>query len=270
MENLIKTLYFDYKIFKSVSFLSWIQITLSKYKCLLFILWWKKNNIFKLWKQKIIVSSVWDIGTTISSLSDEYFDLYTVIEWDVDIIVDVGSNIWQFTNAVHFWYPKASIHSFEPDPQIYNILTRNTSTIDMIIRYNLALAETEGVLRFYIWDISVMSSLIQTNSIQRYIEVKTWILDTIMKDILSIDILKIDVEWAELMVLKWWVEVLKKSRYLLIEMSFKRNTDGIKNLDIIEFVRSICPRAELVHIGRALWNGVTISAQDFLIKLNNQ
>jgi hypothetical protein len=61
--------------------------------------------------------------------------------------------------------------------------------------------------------------------------------------------------------------ILKKSKYLLVEMSFDRNVDGGSNLDVLSEVRRLCPDAEILHTGWILSSGKKVAAQDFLIKL---
>ena len=56
------------------------------------------------------VSTIADIGTICSSFSDEYFDLYKILDPDIHIVVDIGSNIGQFTNAIKYWYPDAEVY----------------------------------------------------------------------------------------------------------------------------------------------------------------
>jgi FkbM family methyltransferase len=267
MENFLKTIYFDYKIFKAVSLPRWIQITSSKYKCLVLILIGIKPVVLRMSNHKMNVSTIADLGTTISSLSDEYWDLYKVLNTEMKSIVDVGANIGQFTNAVKYWYPNSIVYSFEPDPDVYKVLLSNTISLRNVHTYNLALAESNGILKFYKSDFSGISSLIKSSDKQICIEVSADTADSVLGDLNDIDLLKIDVEGAELRVIRGAHNILKKSKYLLVEMSFDRNVDGGSNLDVLFEVRQVCPDAEILHTGRALSNGRKIAAQDFLIKL---
>jgi FkbM family methyltransferase len=270
MENFYKTLYFDLTLFRVLPFSSWIKITISKYKCILLIILGLKNNKLKVGKQTLDVSTIGDVGTAISSLSDEYFDLYKVLKnEEIKTVVDVGANIGQFTNAIKFWYPEVAMHSFEPDLDTFEILQKNTKDLSGVKIYDFGLSEKEGEFNFHKAKTSGMSSLIKTSEDQDCIKVKVKKADDVLKGISTIDVFKIDVEGAELSVLQGSEEVLKKSKYLLIEMSFERQTNGVKNLDILSFVKKVCPNSEIFHTGRKLGGGGVVTAQDFLIKLNN-
>lgn len=268
MENLIKTLYFDYKLISAFSFKDWLKITLSKYQCLFLVFLGKKDLNLDVITNTIRVSSIGDIGTVFSSLSDEYHDLYKVIGEELSIIIDVGANIGQFSNAVKTWYPKSEIHSFEPDPEVYQILKNNLKSSDYTL-HNLALSDTKGSLKFYRSEGSLVSSIVKTSESQECIEVEAVTADSFLSDIHKIDLFKIDVEGAEINVLKGAHSTLKKSKYLLVEISFDRKVSEGSNLSVLSEVYSVCPNAEIIHLGRALGGGGKITAQDFLIKLNN-
>lgn len=269
MQNLVKTLHFDFNLFKALPFLVWIKMTFSKYKCIFLILINKGPSNFYIGKQKIEVSTIGDIGTTISNFSDEYFHLYKVVGENVKTIVDIGANIGQFTNAVKYWYPESTVHAFEADPVTYEILTKNTNLKNVYV-YNKALSDSKGVFNFYRAPLSGMSSLIKTVENQEQIVVETDTVDSALKDINEIDILKIDVEGAELKVLKGAYNTLKKTKYLLLEISFDRNTENITNLDVLNEVRLISRGAKIIRTGRPLGWGTVVTAQDFLIKLENK
>lgn len=266
MENFLKTLYFDWKLFQVLSFSRWIQITCSKYRSLVLLLFGVKSVVFRAGKNRIAVSTVADLGSTVSSLSDEYWDLIKIIRTDLRTVIDVGANIGQFTNAIKFWCPNATIRAFEPDPDTYKVLVNNARFSD-VRTYNLALADSKGNMQFYKAARSGLSSLVKVSDAQTHIQVKTDTADAVLADVPKIDLLKIDVEGAELRVLRGAHESLKKTKHLLVEMSFDRGTDGASNMDILAEVRAVCPRAVILHIGRALNNEAKISAQDFLIQL---
>jgi FkbM family methyltransferase len=268
MEKIRKSIYFDYKLFFAFTFVEWTKLTFSKYKNLILVLLGQKNTILNTGRTNMQVSSIEDIGTVFSSLSDEYFHVYKILGNNVKTVVDVGANIGQFSNAIKTWYPQANIHAFEPDPQVFEILESNLSS-DNVTLYNYALSEKKETLKFYKSQGSLVSSIIKTKESKSSITVDAVPLDGLIKDIKSIDLFKIDVEGAEINVLKGAHKTLKKSKYLLIEMSFERPTNNITNLDVLNEIYTVCPKAEILHIGRGLGGGGIICAQDFLIKLNN-
>lgn len=269
MENFIKNLYFDWTLFKAMNFGAWVRLTLSKYKCLFCILVLKKSCTLRAGKNTMLISSIEDLGTTLSSLSDSYYDLKKHIS-DARIIIDVGANIGQFANAAKYWFPNSKIYSFEPVPEVFEILQQNMKSCwESSVQINFWLSDSQWQITFYTSELSLVSSIIKSDHMKSALVLEVNTLDNMLGDLEDIDILKIDVEWAELMVLKWSANVLKRSKYLLIEMSFERDTNDVKNLDVLMEVRKHCPRAEIFHTGRKLWWRDLVSAQDFLIKLNN-
>lgn len=269
MQNFFKTIYFDLSLLRALPFSTWTKMTFSKYKCLLLILLGAKSATLRLDKQKIEVSTIGDLGTTISSISDEYAHLYRVVDEEIKTVVDIGANIGQFTNAIKYWYPNSRVFSFEADPHVYKTLVKNTNLKD-IFTYNKALSDSRGIFKFYRAPFSVMSSLIKTSEDQEYIEVETETADSVLRELNCIDLLKIDVEGAELKVLRGAHDTLRKSKYLLIEISFNRNTESITNMDVLNEIRLTSKDASIIHTGRPLGWGAITSAQDFLIKLNNK
>jgi len=241
---------------------------LSKYKCLFLLLIFKQTTVFHFDKQSIYINNISDLGTTISSISDEYWHLYKILGNKIHTVIDVGANIGQFAIAVRTWYPKATIQSYEADIKTYEDLKRNTRDND-IGTHNLAVADIEGELNFYRAPISVTSSLIQTSSNQECIKVKAVTLDSVTDNLDKIDLLKIDVEGAELKVLKGARKTLVKTKFLLLEISFLRETEGVSNLDVLNEIHTVCKKARIIHTGRKLGWREDISAQDFLIQLND-
>lgn len=265
-DNIKKTLYFDIKSFFLMSFLDWINFLFSKYLALFKIAIWRKKVYLSIWTNIMQVSTLWDVWTIHSSLVDVWVDLYKVIWKDIKTVIDVWWNIWQFSNAIKYWYPSSKIYVFEADPDIFNILSYNVKKITNVFPFSNVLSNKKTILKFYRSDISWMSSLIKTHENQSFIEVKTDLLDNIMIDFdEKVDLLKIDVEWAELDVILWSKNILKQTKYLLIEMSFDRKWSN--NLDVIYEIKNICPKAILLHTWRKLWWWWIVTAQDFLFKL---
>lgn len=269
MQNIYKTIYFDISLFFALPFSTWLRMTFSKYKCILFVSVFKRFSIFHFGKQSVHVRNISDLGTTVSSLSDEYWHLYKVLDGKIHQVIDVGANIGQFALAIRTWYPHANIRSYEADPKTYKNLQKNTSSNE-IHTHNLALSNAEGRLKFYRSPISVTSSLIQTALDHECIQVEASTLDLVTRDLGNIDLLKIDVEGAELKVLKGARATLSKTKFLLLEISFLRETEGVSNLDVLNEIHCVCKKARIIHTGRKLGWRNHVSAQDFLIELGNK
>ena len=140
------------------------------------------------------------------------------------IIIDIGANIGQYSIAVKSFFPKAELYSVEPDPNVFKLLMNNTKSLKSITTYNYALASKTGSIDFYVnKEFSEWSSIIKQGYNVNKIRVKAIKGDTLFANLKYIDLLKIDVEGAELEVIRGLVKTLKKSKYLLIELSLSRN-----------------------------------------------
>lgn len=161
------------------------------------------------------------------------------------LIFDVGANIGQSIEGYRRLFPECKITSFEPLPDCFGTLVRQFGGTDGISLENLALAETEGVRTFYSTRCKSASSLLEPDPIIRKksvkgnydydkIEVKTGTLDSYCKrnGVTEIDILKIDVQGAELSVLKGADSLLKNGAIRLIysEVLFAENYSGQSSL----------------------------------------
>lgn len=149
---------------------------------------------------------------------------------DVKVIFDVGCNQGLVTRKYRVKFPGAMIHSFEPLEDVAN-LARNLHCDDRkVVINNIALGEKSGVARFNRNAASDSSSLLETdvnrlpanykeiNKTVNVIEVGIETLDEYCakNGIAEIDILKLDVQGAELSVLKGAKRMLSEGRIKLI------------------------------------------------------
>ncbi len=66
------------------------------------------------------------------------------------LIIDCGANIWVTSLYFNFLFPQAEIHTFEPNPEVYQYLVVNTAKHSQIINHQLAVSNTTGTLDFMI------------------------------------------------------------------------------------------------------------------------
>jgi FkbM family methyltransferase len=146
-------------------------------------------------------------------------------------ILDVGANVGQFALAANFHFPSANIYSFEPLPNEFSELLRNTNRKTRIKVYNCALGSQSGKLPFYYNQYSRLSSsrpIDSMNDQPRYRERKTSVIDV---DVVRLDelsktmtiespvLLKIDVQGMEKEVLLGCGGFLGQVDFLLCEVS---------------------------------------------------
>jgi FkbM family methyltransferase len=119
---------------------------------------------------------------------------------DSPMIYDCGANIGMATLFFNWLYPKARIHSFEPDPTTFKVLQRNIAQNGLsATAHNCALWSENTEIPFFVHP-SVVGSLRMGTDASRLdaateIRVPSRKLSSFIEE--PIDLLKIDVEGAE-------------------------------------------------------------------------
>ena len=164
------------------------------------------------------------------------------------VIFDVGGNIGQSIAAYKELFSDAVITTFEPQEDCYDTLRRIYGGDEKVTLINAACAESSGTLPFFTMKCNTVSSLllpdarVQRMSINhnydyREISVPVVTLDSYCreKSLEKIDIVKIDVQGAELGVLKGGTGLLSAGAVLIfyIEVIFSENYQGQCDLTAI-------------------------------------
>jgi len=167
--------------------------------------------------------------------------LVSILEIATPTIFDVGANIGQSIEKFRQVWPDSTMHSFEPNPSIFQQLADRWNQIKGVTLQQLALTDKKERLPFYATRVSEASSLLcPTERMRRIstehkydfdiIEIQSDTLDHYCQDrnVLNIDILKIDVQGAELSVLKGSQLLLEREAIKLIylETTFADCYDG--------------------------------------------
>lgn len=142
---------------------------------------------------------------------------YLINTFSQDItIFDVGANVGWYSLNFAYDFPHSSVYAFEPAPSAYNLLSEAITRNSLQSRISLSstiILDTDGVSQFHVADYSGASGIIQNLTCCDYttIEEKTLTLDTfcsLHKVVPSF--IKIDVEGAELHVLKGFISTLQR------------------------------------------------------------
>ncbi len=177
------------------------------------------------------------------------------------IIFDVGANIGQSITLFRKAFSQSTIHSFEPNPETFITLEKNWGHDKAIFLHPKALNSKTGTVPFFVTNVSEASSfllphpkLIKLSSGNKYdskkIEVEGIILDQFCMEngIAAIDVLKLDVQGAELEVLKGAERLLglEAVSLLYVEMNF---AETYSNQVVFEDFLVFC-----VRYGYKLWD----------------
>lgn len=172
------------------------KMILLKYRKIRLVLFYRDLETYK----EIFESSVYD-----------RFDLKR--DW---IVIDCGANIGLYTIKVA---PKVKkVISIEPNPHNFNMLLLNLkiNRLKNVVPLNLAVYSRKKLIKIY--GEGPTSSIFKPRHSEIYEKVVAIPLDSITKELRKIDLLKIDVEGAEIEVLKGASNTLKKTRNLILEV----------------------------------------------------
>jgi len=174
-------------------------------------------------------------------------------------VVDVGALIGSFTLWALERWPKAIIHTYEPDPDNYSFLLKNVQAADIDQRvkpYNLAVWKNDTELPLYTHKLSrgcnsvIYKQTHYTPNRAEIIKVKTCSMVNVIEKIGGIiDYLKIDCEGAEYEILfSLSAEMLQRIKFLTVEFhnfNLEASRDPHKLTDHLRragFVTQIVPR----------------------------
>lgn len=269
----IKSVEFDLKFMRICALpRQWrLRFLVKKYKTLL-RLRLRGPAQFEIEPLSFLVRNISGLGTLQSNIIDFFEDVVSSsILGSAPLIVDVGANVGQFSNAAKLFFPEARVISFEADPETYADLQSNTHEMRDVELHNIGLGDRDGVLTFYRHELSVMSSFSpqaadMAHRGSRDLPVRR--LDAVLSSDDRPDLLKIDVEGFEQQVLQGAWETVSRSRYVLIEVSLGR-ADGAGNLQLLRDIVEHAPNAAIIRFGRPLGGTHRPMCQDVLISVQD-
>jgi len=127
------------------------------------------------------------------------------------VVFDIGAHEGTVTRKYRKMFPLAGIFSFEPSPQTFEQLRRNTAKDARISAHKIAMSDKKGKALFHVNSLAATDSLLPADARASFywgeglydnkevVEVDTISIDAFCreKSIRSIDILKLDVQGAE-------------------------------------------------------------------------
>ncbi len=154
-------------------------------------------------------------------------------------IIDCGSNIGMSVAYFKYQYPKARIIGFEANPDAYALLQKNSEVNQHrdVELHNVALAQEEGHISFFISEYkgTLTGSVLSSRGGEKELQIKAVKLSDYLKDIDHVDLVKMDVEGAELPIILDLQKSgeLKKVKELILE--YHHNMPGEKE-SLAEFL----------------------------------
>ena len=192
-------------------------------------------------------------------------------------ILDVGSNIGEWTRMARELHPDAEIHTFEVVPETYRKFLVNLTLDDKIVPNGFGLSDTCGTLPMK-WrkDHDAVSSHLAKLAIENA-EWRDGIVFTGDQYIKSrsidyVDFLKIDTEGAEGMVLKGFSESLKNAKIGVIQFEYGMAAILSKFLlvDAYELLQPYGFYLGRLHQGRIEFHEYNLPAENFSMYSDSQ
>ena len=152
------------------------------------------------------------------------------------LVIDVGGHIGDSVALFKETFPSCIIHSFEPSPESFQKLRRNSASYSQVFRWNYALGATIGKKTLLQNESSGMSSFLQLGefgwgSIEKESTVDVTTLDSFLAEngIEQVDIMKSDTQGYELEVLKGAEQALRGNRIgmIYLELIFSPMYKGL-------------------------------------------
>jgi FkbM family methyltransferase len=150
-------------------------------------------------------------------------------------VIDVGANVGAWSCGIASLTGASRIIAFEPVPETFNILRRNTRRYPAIECVSTAVGRpNQAAMNFFVETTTELSSARPLTvrgraahqlpaSPSRSIEVPVVALDEALRHLDEITVLKIDVQGGELDVLAGAGAVLQRTRLLIVEALYRRD-----------------------------------------------
>jgi FkbM family methyltransferase len=152
---------------------------------------------------------------------------------DIRTIIDVGACTGGFASEISEILPQAKIYSFEPLIDCFKQLNKELSNRSNFRSFNFALGDTKGKERMYHNEFSPCSSLLEASDtlieqlpFTQNMKEEIIVIDTLDNVAESLELernilVKMDVQGFEDKVIAGGVKVLKRTKIVIIETSFR-------------------------------------------------
>jgi FkbM family methyltransferase len=171
---------------------------------------------------------------------------------EYDVLVDIGANKGDYTEFfINITDDKSRVYSVELHPDTFNTLVNKFSHNKNVILHNNAICDKNELIDFYSGVDSFTNNIIghdmnykPNNKIGK---IQGITIDELLKNENNIKLIKVDVEGAELSVLKGMIKTFKKIEYLLIECHLDEHWNEIKDILLENFICENIISGELIN-----------------------
>ncbi|MCS7227201.1 MAG: FkbM family methyltransferase [Chloroflexota bacterium] len=197
---------------------------------------------------------MWSLGYDIRRITarDPWLAVKNFLEpAKVHTIFDVGAFVGDFTARFLSQFPQAQIYAFEPSPSQYQKLEQRFRGHPRVHTFPIAISDQEGMGRFFLNSNPATNSLLSFSNHAAYpgqfstnatLSVPITTLDLFCRkhNISTIDILKVDVQGADMLVLKGAENLLRTANiaFVYVELLFvpvyTPHYDGLSVLSYLE------------------------------------
>jgi FkbM family methyltransferase len=169
------------------------------------------------------VSDIWYVLTCVSDLLElvpeyeqEVFDKLFKVLRPGSVFIDVGAHIGRYSFPIaKLVGENGLVIAIEPDPLAFKALLMGVrlNSLRNVLALNIALGDSEGKAILCQKLVTATSSIVEFDKCQRFVEVPLKRLDSVVEELRlkCVDAIKIDVEGAEIQVLKGAVNTIEPS-----------------------------------------------------------
>lgn len=218
------------------------------------IVWWKINQIF--FRIPAIIQITTDAKLVCYPQSSygsfvvyanfpEYEEMKFIqdIVTDGDVVLDVGANIGSISILAASKGEKVSVFAFEPTEKLLPLIRENIGVNQFekrIMVFQTAVSDKNGNVSFVLKKESEVNH-IDTNNSKNSVSINSITLDSFAKQnrINKIDLLKVDVEGAEMLVFRGSKRLLQNNQVRIILFEVNKNSlqFGYSAQQLVEFFR---------------------------------
>jgi FkbM family methyltransferase len=160
---------------------------------------------------------------------------------EYDVLVDIGANKGDYTDFfINRTSNKSKIYSVELHPTTFNELLNRFSGNKNVVLYNNAICDKNELIDFYSGSDSYTNNIIghdmNFKPNDKIGKIQGITIDELLKNEDKIKLIKVDVEGAELLVLKGMVNTFNRLDYLLIECHLDEHWEDIKSILLKHFI----------------------------------